>query len=247
LNVVAGYDPMDPVTSKLPVPDYTRGLSTDLHGVRVGILKELTDPEFADPEVSQAVRTAVAQLAELGATLGDVSLPMLTSIGGVSAPIVGSDAAYVHLDRLRKRPEDYGHSLRMRLMANSLIPNQVLQKAMRIRALVRREWLKLFQQFDVLISPTLMYKVNKIRYSKPIKSREEVKPRFGQGSGDATITAPFVGTPAISVPCGFDSNGVPIGLQIMGSHFQEERIVKVAHAYEQSTPWHSRRPALPKD
>ena len=244
MNVIAGYDPQDTLTSKLPVPDYTKALSTDLNGVRVGLLKELTDPQYADPEVSNAVKAAAAQLEELGATVEEASLPLLPQVGGVSVPIVGSDAAYIHLDRVRSRPEDYGHSLRMRMVTESLIPNQVVQKAMRIRTIVRQEWLKLFQRFDVLLSPTLMYKVGKIKYSEPIKSREETKSRFGQGSGDATITAAFVGTPALSVPCGFDSNNVPIGLQIMGSHFQEELVLKVGHAYEKSTAWHTMRPPL---
>ena len=130
------------------------------------------------------------------------------------------------------------------MAANLVLPAQVLQKAMRIRALVRREWLKLFEECDVLISPTMMYKIGKISYGKPINSVEDAIPQFGKGTGDATIPAPFTGTPAITVPCGFDSNNVPIGLQIMGSHFREEIIIKVAYAYEQSTPWHTKRPSL---
>ena len=109
---------------------------------------------------------------------------------------------------------------------------------------MRREWLKLLQPFDVLISPTLMFTLGKIKYAEPITTREQAEGRFGKGTGDATIIAAFLGTPAITVPCGFDSNGVPIGLQFMASNFQEEKILNVSHAYEQSTPWHSKRPAL---
>ncbi|MCZ6535336.1 MAG: amidase [Chloroflexi bacterium] len=244
MNAIAGYDPQDSLTSKLPVPDYTRSLSTDLRGVRVGLLRELTDPEFTNEEVVQAVSDAAKQLEGLGATVEETSLPLLREVGAVAGPVTGSDSAYVHRNGLRNRPEDYGRNLRLRLTVSSLIPGHVLQKAMRARALVRREWLKLFQRFDVLLSPTLMFTLGKIEYVEPITTREQAQRRFGKGTGDATITAPFVGTPAMTVPCGFDSNGVPIGLQIMGSHFQEEKVLKVGHAYESSTPWHSRRPAL---
>ena len=244
MNIIAGYDSKDPLTSRLPVPDYTKAISADLSGVRAGILRELTDPPNADQEVSKVVRAAAVQLEELGAIVEEVSFPLLPQIGGVSVPIVGGDAAYLHLDKVRKRPDDYGLSLRLRTITESLVPNQILQKSMRIRTVVRQEWLKLFERFDVLLSPTLMYQVGKIKYSHHIKSREEAKSRFGQGSGDATITSAFTGTPALSIPCGFDSNKMPIGLQIMGSHFHEEMVLKVGHAYERSTNWHTMRPSL---
>jgi aspartyl-tRNA(Asn)/glutamyl-tRNA(Gln) amidotransferase subunit A len=244
MNVIAGYDPRDVLTSRLPVPDYTKSLKTSLKGMRVAVVKELTDENAADPVVSKAVRKAADHLAELGAELDEVSLPMLPDAIAVAGAVTGSDSAYVHYKGIREDPENYGRTLRMRLVANSLIPSQVLHKANKIRELLRRHWLALFEKNDVLLSPTLMYQVNKIRCPKVIKSQEELVSKFGTGSGDSTVHAAFLGTPAISVPCGFDTNGVPIGLMVMGDRFQEEKILRVAHAYERSTDWHKKRPKL---
>ena len=244
LGVIAGHDAQDPLTSKLPVPDYTACLNKDVKGMRIGLIQEFMDPEFTDAQVIQAVATAAKHLEGLGASVEEVSLPLLRDVRLLASPVTGSDAGHVHTERLRNSPQDYGRNLRLRLIVDLLIPGHILQTATRARAIMRREWLKLFQPFDVLISPTLMFTLGKIKYAEPITTREQAEGRFGKGTGDATIIAAFLGTPAMTVPCGFDSNGVPIGLQFMASNFQEEKILNVSHAYEQSTPWHSKRPAL---
>jgi len=130
------------------------------------------------------------------------------------------------------------------MLTGDLVPSHLLQKANRFRAVARNNWLDLLRKFDVVVSPTLMYALRKIKLAEPITSSEQAQGQFGQGSGDATITAAFTGTPALTLPCGIDSNGVPIGLQIMAGHFQEERVLRVGHAYERSTDWHTRRPNL---
>ena len=244
LNVIAGYDSRDTLTSKLPVPDYTACLNTDIKGKRIGLIQEFMDPEFTDAQVIQAVSAAAKHLESLGATVEEVSLPMLRDVRLLASPVTGSDAGHVHTERLRNSPDDYGRHLRLRLIVDLLIPGHILQAATRVRSIMRREWLKLLKPFDVLISPTLMFTLGKIKYAEPITTREQAEGRFGKGTGDATIIAAFLGTPAMTVPCGFDSNGVPIGLQFMASNFQEEKMFNIGHAYEQSTPWHNRRPAL---
>ena len=89
-----------------------------------------------------------------------------------------------------------------------------------------------------------MFTLKKIHYADPITERDQARGRFGTGTGDVTIVAAFLGTPAMTVPCGFDSNGVPIGLMFMAAPYEEESILKVGHAYEQTTDWHMRRPNL---
>lgn len=243
MDAIAGYDPKDPETSKLGVPEYTEALGRDLHGIRVGLIREYIEEEFTNADVLQAVRAAATQLGELGATLEEVSLPLLTEIGAASAAVSESDGAFVHREWLGTRPQDYGNNIRRRLLAASLLPGQVLQKAMRIRAILTREWLRLFEKFDVLLSPTSLAPAGKIEYVEGVETREEAERRFGE-SRRPTTPAALAGTPAVSVPCGFSTENMPIGLQIMGAHFREDMVLRVGHAYEQSTTWHTRRPPL---
>ncbi len=244
LNAVAGYDPKDTLTSKRPVPDFTQGLGEDMKGKRIGLIQEFMDPEFCDAEVVDAVTAAAKHLENLGATVEEVSLPMLRDIRLIASPVTGSDAGHVHAENLKAHPEHYGRNLRLRLIVDLLIPGHILQTATRARAIMRREWLKLLAPYDVLIAPTLMFKLKKIHYANPVTERDQARGRFGTGTGDVTIVAAFLGTPAMTVRCGFDSNGVPIGLMFMAAPYQEASILNAGHAYEQTTDWHKRRPNL---
>jgi aspartyl-tRNA(Asn)/glutamyl-tRNA(Gln) amidotransferase subunit A len=128
-------------------------------------------------------------------------------------------------------------------MTASLFPGQALERAKRMRALIRREWYKLFDEFDVLLSPTLSAPAEKIKYETRITSQEEANKRF-IWHRSTTHLAAMCGTPAMTVPCGFSSEDLPIGLQIMTGRFEEALMFRVGHAYEQSTDWHTRRPSL---
>ena len=244
LNAVAGYDPQDGLTTKRPVPDYTQSLDADIKGKRIGLIQDFMDPEFCESEVVDAVTAAANHIESLGATVEEVSLPMLRDVRLIASPVTGSDAGHVHERNLREHPEHYGRNLRLRLIVDLLLPGRVLQAASRARAIMRREWLNLLRPYDVLIAPTLMFTLKKIHYANPITQRDQARGRFGQGTGDVTIVAAFLGTPAMTVPCGFDSNGVPIGLMFMAAPYKEESILNVGHAYEQTTDWHTRRPNL---
>ena len=244
LNAVAGYDPKDTFTSRRPVPDFTQGLGQDVKGKRIGLIKEFMDPEFCEAEVVEAVTAAANHLESIGATVEEVSLPMLRDTRLIASPVTGSDAGHVHEQNLREHLEHYGRNLRLRLIVDLLLPGRILQTASRARAIMRREWLKLLAPYEVLIAPTLMFTLKKIHYADPITEREQARGRFGTGTGDVTIVAAFLGTPAMTVACGFDSNGVPIGLMFMAAPYKEESILNVGHAYEQTTDWHKRRPNL---
>jgi len=243
MKVVAGFDPKDNLTTRLSVPDYVEGLNTNLQGIRVGLIQEFMDEGFVNTEVLCAVRAAADQLEALGCVVEEISMPLLAEIGALMSVITGSDGAFVCREWLRARPEDFGPGLRRRWLTASLIPAQVLQKAMRIRAILRREWLKLFERFDVLLSPTTMAPAEVIEYESAIISREEAERRFGWRVS-TTVPAALSGTPAMTVPCGFSAENLPLGLQIMTGRFQEALMFKVGHAYEQSTEWHTRRPSL---
>ncbi|MFC2105583.1 amidase [Candidatus Bipolaricaulota bacterium] len=243
MEVIAGHDRKDPLTAGFPVPKYTEELSGSLEGLSFGVLCELTDQRFVDAEVLRAVEMAVKEIENLGAVVKRVSLPLVAEIEPVTEILCGSSAAFLHQELLRTRPGDLGPSRRRRLLAGSLIPAQTLEKATRARAIFRQEWQKLFLRFDGLLSPTT---VSPAVFAEDeqigdITSRDEAEERF-IWHRSPTMGAALAGTPAITVPCGFNSENLPIGLQIMTDRFQEALMFKAAYAYEQTTLWHERRP-----
>jgi aspartyl-tRNA(Asn)/glutamyl-tRNA(Gln) amidotransferase subunit A len=244
LQVVAGYDPQDRLTSKRPVPDYVAGLGDGIDGLRVGVLRELMDESWVDPEVHAAVLAAAALLEGMGAQVEEVSLPFLTQVGPAMAASTGSDGGYVMREPLRTRAGEFGTGLRRRWLAGSLLPAQVTQKAARARTILRRDWLALFEQVDVLLSPTCPEPAEKIRYHEDLESRPAVE-RQSVWRTSCTMAAALAGTPAVTIPCGFSSENLPLGLQVMTNRFQEALMFRVAHTYEQATDWHLRRPPLP--
>jgi len=242
LGAIAGHDVGDPLTARLSIPNYSEGLRRDLEGIRIGLVEEFMG-EFVDGEVIDAIEAAASQLETLGAVVERVSLPLASQMGPAMAVITGSAGAYVCREWLRDRPEDFGPALRRRWLAASLFPGQALEKAKAMRALLRREWYRLLEDFPVLISPTQANTAQKIRYETRITSAEEAERRF-IWQKSTTHVAAMAGTPAMTVPCGFDSESLPIGLQIMTGRFQENLMFQVGHAYEQATDWHKRRPSL---
>ena len=241
MNAIAGYDHNDPQTSRLPVPDYSASLTGNLDGVRIGVLKELLPKEATHQDVFNAVTAAVTRLEQIGASVEEVSLPTVNDIAIVAAAISESDGAFVHREWLRTRPGDYGQNTRRRLIAGSLIPAQIVHKAARIRTLFREEWQGLLERFDAVISPTILSPPGKIEHVDGVTSREEAERRFGH-RGSVTFPAAFLGVPALSVPCGFSSDGMPVGLQIMTGLFEDGLALRIGHAYQESTEWHTMRP-----
>ena len=238
LGAIAGYDPKDPYTLDIPVPDYRSALDGDIKGVRVGVISEHINSPLVEPQVRDAVVKATNVLGELGAVVEEVSLPLVTHSAAFFTPIALAETALIHSRWTRERLQDYGHNNRIGLLTGNLIPAQAYYKAQKLRVLLRRQLLQALASYDVLALPTAGRAAQRI-------------------SDDAVITSkrmaeriPFVftrifnqaGTPSISVPCGFTSQGLPIGLQLGGRPFEERALLKVAHAYEQSTSWHTMRP-----
>jgi aspartyl-tRNA(Asn)/glutamyl-tRNA(Gln) amidotransferase subunit A len=243
LQVIAGFDPRDPLTRRRAVPDYLASLRDGVRGLHIGLVTELTDEAHVDPEVQQAVQAVADLLAGLGARVERVSLPLLKGIGVAGGLLLASDGVDALWEKLTCQPADLGRGLRAQLMAAALTPAQAVEKALLLRDLFRREWLDLFQKHDLLMSPTSGTAAEPHVYDTEITSREEAEQRVIWHTS-ATIAAALAGTPAMSVPCGFTSEGLPIGLQIMAGRFREDLMLRAAHAYEQATTWHRQRPPL---
>jgi aspartyl-tRNA(Asn)/glutamyl-tRNA(Gln) amidotransferase subunit A len=244
LQVIAGYDPRDYASANLPVPDYRASLDGDIKGMRVGIIHELLESDFIDPEVQKAVKDAANLLGSLGASVEEVSLPMVNLAGRIYPAICDAEFASLHRKWLAGRPEDYDRLSRRRMLTASLIPLPLYYRAQQVRNLIRNQVLEACQRFDVLLSPFSATPPGLIEDGKlPISNKEDGVRRLMQSNS----SSPFVlsATPAMALPCGFTEAGLPIGLQLAADRFNETAIFRVAHAYERNTDWHTKRPPLP--
>ena len=241
LGTLAGHDPQDPLTSRRPVPAYVSALTGDVRGLRIGLIRELVHHDGTDSEVGNAVAEAARVLAGLGAVVEDISLPSLRWSGAAFMAICDSEAASAHQAWLRTRAGDYDRATRRRLLTASLLPTALYHQATRARARIRAEIAGAFARHDLLLSATQASAAPPVsRDALPVTSKEEAARRF---FGHRSHTTPYslAGTPAISVPCGF-AQGLPVGLQIVGPHFSEARVLGTAHAFQRATDWHTRIP-----
>ncbi|MFQ3647159.1 MAG: Asp-tRNA(Asn)/Glu-tRNA(Gln) amidotransferase subunit GatA [Anaerolineae bacterium] len=259
LQVIAGPDPLDSTTLPAPVPDYVAGLQGGVKGLKIGLPREYFG-DGLEPDVEKAVMEAVAFLQSLGAEVVDITLPH-TKYGLATYYIIATSEASANLARFdgvrygprvdkgdlietykATRSAGFGDEVKRRIMLGTYALSAGYYdawygKAQAVRTLIKRDYEQAFQEVDVLcapITPTTAFK-------------------FGENTADPlamyladvmTITANLAGICGLSVPCGFDRQGLPIGLQILGPSLAEDRIMRVAHTYEQAHDWHKRRPTL---
>jgi len=243
LGAIAGYDPKDPSTWDVPVPDYLSMLTGEIRGLKVGVIQERVDTEAVDPEVRDNVVQAIAVLGELGADIQEVSIPLIVHSAAISNTIILTDAAGVHRQGIDEHLGEYDHNIQIRLLVGSIIPAQAHQKAVKLRQVLRQQILDALEKVDVLVMPTSSIPASPIRTKAGIGSKQEVLDGL---AGRRSFTAPFnvANTPALSINCGFTSQNLPVGFQIAGKPFGEGTLFRVAQAYEQATDWHTRRPPI---
>ena len=239
LQAIAGYDPKDPYTSNLPVSDYRGALNGDVRGLKVGVVKEMLCSSVVEEEVRQAVLAATNVLGKLGASIEEVSIPLSVHAWTISTGL-RVEAPWNYRDLVRNRLKEIGHDNRISYLTWSLFPGQVYYKALKLRTLIRQEVLEALEKVDVLALPTAGTGAQKIAPDPIIDSKEKANrissiltPMFSEAS-----------IPALSICCGFTSESLPIGLQLGGKPFDEQTILNTAFAYEQNTPWHTRRPPI---
>ena len=238
LSAIAGHDPKDPTTWNTPVPDYRQALDGDIKGLRVGIVTELLHSDMVEPDVSAAVTTAAGILAELGADVEEVSIPLAAHANTIAGTLLAVEPALNMKEWVSERLHDFGHDNRIGLLTGSLVPAQAYYKAQKLRTMLRNDVLAAFRNYDALVMPTSGRQAVPLTEDPPVTSRETAS----RLPFMRTNTFNLASAPAISVPCGFGGRGLPVGLQIAGPPGGEEMIFKLAHAYEQNTPWHAMRP-----
>ncbi|MDQ3828900.1 MAG: amidase [Candidatus Tectomicrobia bacterium] len=246
LQAIAGHDPRDPYTANTPVPDYRAGLAGDIRGVRVGVVKEGLDADFVHPQVRAALSRAVADLKEQGVSVDEVSIPLLPSAAALTRAILAVESASLHHEWLRTRRHEYDHNVQIDFLTGAVMPAQLYYKAQKLRALVRQQVFDALRKVDVLATPSSSEPAPLLPQAPGLRSKEEARQRM---SGRRSLTGVFnlANVPALSVPCGFvsiEGKELPVGLQLGGRPFEDGLLLKVAHAYEQATPWHTRRPPV---
>ena len=246
LQVIAGHDPNDQYSRPEPVPDYLDGLDAGVRGMRIGVVQELMGGHglTLDDRSRDAVSAAAEVFRELGADVVPVSLPIAPFTGPIVRTITSTERVSLNPEWLRERFEDYHPNTRVAFAVGNLIPGQVYYKALKLRALARRQVLQAFRQVDLLLQPTSSGPAGLLADEPAMIDNKEMAVRALRDGSFRGLYS-LSGCPALSIPCGFttDGNGaLPLALQIGGPHLGEAAIFRAAYAYEQATPWRERKP-----
>ena len=242
MNVIAGYDPNDPISADLPVPDYTRVLDGSVRGMRMGLVKETMEAGHLNGEVKHAVEDAVKHFQRMGATVEEVSIPAI-ALSGVISGSGGSDRTALQWKHLAQSEDLYDAAARRFNLLPGLLPAALYQRGVQLKSLLRSQVLDACERYEVLLTPYQPTPPPRIEDTqKPLLSKEQALNEIRNFS--FSTAAAVSGVPAVSVPCGFTQTGLPIGLQIMAKRFDEESVFRAAYAYEQDTQWHSMRPPV---
>ena len=241
MNVIAGRDPRDPATADVPVPDYTEALSEDIRGLRIGVVKEYFETEI-NHQVAELTQRAISELGELGAEIVEVSLPLYQYAQPISNAILSAEATAAHRDILLSDGDKLYPQVRDRLEEGLFITAAEYLRAQQARQVFCAQVAELLKDVDLLAGPV-----------EPVTAPGILERRIDVG-GESLPAVPLLtkytrvynitGSPAISVPCGFSDDGLPVGLHLAGRNFDETTVLRAAYAYQQAHDWHHRRPPL---
>ena len=244
LQAIAGYDPLDPSTVPVPVPDYLEKLGRDLSGLKAGVPSNYFF-DLIDPEVESSVRNAIFALQELGVEVREVNLPSMEYVGALRAASL-ADGVVTHEPYLTSDREKYGPDVVNRTIAGQFVLGRDYSKALKVQRLIKEEYARVLQDVDFLVTPTAPVAAPRIDATHITIQGETHRVR-GPGSGVISRnTSPMNGNglPAITVPCGFSGNGLPIGIQFIGRPFDEGLLFQVAAGYERVSPSNGVRPQV---
>ena len=240
MNAIAGYDPRDPGSSDVPAPDFTHQLRRGMQGLRIGVPRAFFF-ERLERGVRSAVEGALTKFEGLGAELREVTIPDIDYAGIAQLAITMSESTAYHLKNIRDRAADYAPDVRLRLESGRFLPAPRYLQALRARSYLIEMTRRTMAGLDALVTPTVALAAPEpgLTHLEVMGKREDVRTALTR------LTAPFnlVGLPALTIPCGF-SDGLPVGLQIIGKAFAETTVLRAGWAYEQATEWHRREPPL---
>ena len=237
LQAIAGHDARDPASSSVPVPDYAAALTGDVHGLVIGVPRSFfaANDVGADAQILAAFDVALQAFEDLGARLQEIDIPALRYYRMAHTTIMLSEAHSIHRKNLVQRADDYAPATWNHLASGAAFTAADYVQAQRIRSRMRQEFHSVLDQVDIIALPT---------------SHKTASP-IGEGDAVGTLEAynfracfDMTGMPAVTLPCGFTKEGLPVGLQLAGRPFDEATVLSAAHAYEQQARWFQSRPSL---
>jgi amidase len=237
LGVLAGWDRNDPTSLSTPVPDYLAALDgvEGARGVKIGLDPKYTDAD-ADPVTIGLIKHAVLVLASLGALPREVAFPSPTALLAGSMPLIGAELAAAHEETYPSRANEYGPAIKVMLEGGRTASPVDLGKGIIERQKFRGAVVRMFDDIDIFVMPV---------FGKGTPTWNEVRAAVAEDFNIiGKFTTPFnaTGTPTVTLPCGFTGDGRPVAMQLAGAHGSEALLLRVAHAYQQATDWHTRRP-----
>jgi aspartyl-tRNA(Asn)/glutamyl-tRNA(Gln) amidotransferase subunit A len=242
LQVMAGPDALDATASPAPVPDYVAALDGRVAGLRVGVVGNYFF-QGIDAEMEAGVRRAADVIAQLGARVSELQVPDPRTMSDVTNIVSRSEASTIHARLLRERPHEIQPVVRARLELGMHIPAYDYLQALRLRARLTRGFIgEVFAEVDLLVAPVIPEPAPPLAHATlgPVHELVARQGRFSR------LTRPFngLGLPALSMPCGFSSTGLPLAFQIVGRPFDEATVLRLGDAYQDATDWHLQRPPL---
>lgn len=230
LNLISGFDPSDPNSVDAPEEDYTHGIDEGINEFKFGSLAG-EYIHLSEPEVINAFKEAITRFEALGAAVDPIEMDHLRDAAAVNTSMLKTDAAAYHAERLEERPEKFGKDILTRLLEGKEYPSMKYALDRRYQALTIQRLKVFFKDHDALLLPSTPITAPLIHETDPLKQAGLLN----------RYTAPFnlSGMPAISIPCGFTKDGLPIGLQIVTDHWQEKKLLRIARAFENATEWHT--------
>ena len=241
-GAMAGHDPKDPTTAARPCADYISNLGDGVRGLRIGVVQGYFFHHL-QPPVHDAVQAALVRFEELGAQRVDIEIENIHGNISAQLTIESAEPSTYHQRWLRERPQDYGDDVRTLLEVGELLLATHYLQAQRYRTLLRNEFIEAFRKVDVFVCPTLPFTATPVGATTVMIDNgveEDMLSAIMQFTGIASLT----GLPALNVPCGFDEDGLPIGMQLIGRPFDEATLFRMGHAYQGSTDFHTRAPSL---
>ena len=239
LQVIAGYDPGDPASVDVPVDDYLADIEAGVRGLRIGVVTGRFMTRFGAeeqpvPEVAAAVRAAAEMLAREGARVEDAELPRSDELRNTQLVVIGAEAGAYHHERIAAHRQGYGKDVAQRIDTGLTRTGTEYALARRTRDELRHAYTATLAEWDAVILPSTPT-------TAPLREGQDA---VAAAAKLTAYTSPFnlTGLPAISIPCGFDANGLPIGLQLVARPWAEARLLRIARAYERATSWSERRP-----
>ncbi|MBI2753574.1 MAG: amidase [Betaproteobacteria bacterium] len=240
LGVIAGRDAADPTASQQPVPDYLAALGRPVRGLRIGVPKGFFY-DGADPAIDQLMRASLDVFRELGCEIVEVAVPAIEPWNQAATAIIAAEAAALHANWLRERPQDYSEQVRARLELGAAVGAIQYINALRLRDQALKTWLaEVMATVDAVHAPC-------VSFATPTIAETDVGGGQKMGQVLAQVTrlmrpVNYLGLPSLAVPCGFQPHGLPCAFQLIGRPFDEALLFRLGHAYQRATDWHLRSP-----